>query len=293
MEVRPQPAHQGRASGAAPAQDAARHEAHGVRALRRVRRHGPSRPAARPARSASSTCYTGTSARIPLPTTCWHLVCHPVLDVVLRDLLPGAARRRPRLAGVGHGLAPREYAFEIDAETGQVLQALVGRTATCRRTSTPTSRISDTRADLLHRRQPHRRAHRPGRRCPQHRIIDEHPGPGGSGRYGRQSARRWSRASARGQRLHQRRICIARRLQVSRGTLVDGIYACQLSADQSLLFTANRGQNHITVYDYPSLSCGMRVPMPELQEFDPAPRRVGRPPTGVPPLLPDQPDTST
>jgi hypothetical protein len=58
-------------------------------------------------------------------------------------------------------------------------------------------------------------------------------------------------------------------LQVSRGTLLDGIYACQLSADQSLLFTANRGRNHITVYDYPSLRIRDRIPMPDLQEFDP------------------------
>jgi hypothetical protein len=60
----------------------------------------------------------------------------------------------------------------------------------------------------------------------------------------------------------------AESLRVSRGALVDGIYACQLSADQTLLFTANRGQNHITVYDYPSLEVRDRIVMPELQEFD-------------------------
>ena len=61
----------------------------------------------------------------------------------------------------------------------------------------------------------------------------------------------------------------AESLKVSRGALLDGIYACQLSADQSLLFTANRGQNHITVYDYPSLELRHRVVMPELQEYAP------------------------
>jgi hypothetical protein len=61
-------------------------------------------------------------------------------------------------------------------------------------------------------------------------------------------------------------------LRISRGALIDGIYATQLSADQSLLFTANRGQNHITVYDYPSLELRHRVVMPELQELD---SRVG------------------
>jgi hypothetical protein len=61
-------------------------------------------------------------------------------------------------------------------------------------------------------------------------------------------------------------------LRISRGALLDGIYATQLSADQSLLFTANRGQNHITIYDYPSLEFRDRIVMPELQELDP---RVG------------------
>jgi hypothetical protein len=71
----------------------------------------------------------------------------------------------------------------------------------------------------------------------------------------------------------------AESLRVSRGALVDGIYACQLSADQTLLFTANRGQNHITVYDYPSLEARDRVVMPELQEID-----IGLPPWGDPRL---------
>ena len=57
-------------------------------------------------------------------------------------------------------------------------------------------------------------------------------------------------------------------LRVSRGMLLDGIYACQLSADQALLFTANRGQNHITIYDYPSLELRHRVVMPGLHEYD-------------------------
>jgi hypothetical protein len=46
------------------------------------------------------------------------------------------------------------------------------------------------------------------------------------------------------------------------------VYACQLSADHSLLFTANRGLNTITVYDYPSNTPRLTVKMPELQEFD-------------------------
>jgi hypothetical protein len=59
-------------------------------------------------------------------------------------------------------------------------------------------------------------------------------------------------------------------LRVSRFALLDSIYACQLSKDQTLLFTANRGLNHITVYNYPSNEMRLRVQMPDLQEYLPA-----------------------
>jgi hypothetical protein len=56
-------------------------------------------------------------------------------------------------------------------------------------------------------------------------------------------------------------------LRISRFVLLDSIYGCQLSQDQSLLFTANRGLNHITVYDYPSNQVRARVKLPDLHEF--------------------------
>jgi hypothetical protein len=58
-------------------------------------------------------------------------------------------------------------------------------------------------------------------------------------------------------------------LRVSRFSLLDSIYATQLSRDQSLLFTANRGLNHITIYNYPDTSLRLRVPMPPIQDFVP------------------------
>jgi hypothetical protein len=68
-------------------------------------------------------------------------------------------------------------------------------------------------------------------------------------------------------------------LRVSRYAILDSVYACQLSADQSLLFTANRGLNHITIYDYPSNDIRLRIKMPDIQEFVDAPihgdRRLG------------------
>jgi hypothetical protein len=56
-------------------------------------------------------------------------------------------------------------------------------------------------------------------------------------------------------------------LRVSRGTLLDSVYACRPSADQSLLFTANRGFNTITVYDYQANTVRLRVRIPESQEY--------------------------
>jgi hypothetical protein len=69
-------------------------------------------------------------------------------------------------------------------------------------------------------------------------------------------------------------------LRVSRFTLLDSVYACQLSHDQSLLFTANRGMNHITVYNYPDASLRVRVKMPDLQRFVPAMHWIADPRLG-------------
>jgi 6-phosphogluconolactonase (cycloisomerase 2 family) len=58
-------------------------------------------------------------------------------------------------------------------------------------------------------------------------------------------------------------------LRISRFTFMDSIHACQLSDDQRLLFTANRGMNHITIYNYPDLSLRLRVNMPDIRNMCP------------------------
>ena len=75
-------------------------------------------------------------------------------------------------------------------------------------------------------------------------------------------------ALSRGNVLHETRHFLSA-LRISRGAVLDSVYACQLSADQRLLFTANRGLNHITVYDYPANTVRLRVAMPPLQDFVP------------------------
>ncbi|MEU4746559.1 hypothetical protein AB0G02_39720, partial [Actinosynnema sp. NPDC023658] len=82
---------------------------------------------------------------------------------------------------------------------------------------------------------------------------------------GRQAARQVLDVLTRGSALASTKHFLAA-LRVSRGTLIDGVYACQLSADQTLLFTANRGLNTITVYDYPACTVRLRVKMPDLHE---------------------------
>ncbi len=208
---------------------------------------------------------TGQTRRVALPTTCWHLVCHPVLDVfyaISFRVAPGDGQDWQEWAMS----YLREYAYEIDAERGQVLRHWsAGREVPAHINSDVT--ISDTELifctggsqtvvliDLA--------------TMSTHRLIDENPGAASAWRMPRQSWQTVVDSMARGNVVTNSRHYVGA-LQVSRGAFVDGIYACQLSADQSLLFTANRGQNHITVYDYPSLALRTRVPMPDLQEFDP------------------------
>ena len=208
---------------------------------------------------------TGEVRRIPLPTTCWHVVCHPVLDVFYAISFRVNAADRTDYEHWGMAWL-RQYAFEIDAEDGRVVRHWTAdRDLPAHINSDVT--ISDSElifctggshtvvfVDLL--------------TLSQHRLIDEHPGGLESLALTRQSANTVAESVMRGNFFTNSNL-YAESLRVSRGALVDGIYACQLSADQTLLFTANRGQNHITVYDYPSLELRDRIVMPELQELDP------------------------
>ena len=100
------------------------------------------------------------------------------------------------------------------------------------------------------------------------RIIDERPDPAEQFRRPREVATQIFDTFTRGNFFTNSRHFLGA-LRVSRFALLDSIYACQLSADQSLLFTANRGLNHITIYDYPSTDLRLRVPMPEIQQHLP------------------------
>ncbi|HEY6796271.1 MAG TPA: hypothetical protein VI248_16470 [Kineosporiaceae bacterium] len=207
--------------------------------------------------------FTGAVRRVTLPTTCWHLVCHPVLDVfyaISFRVQPANGRDWGRW-----GMAwLREYAFEVDAEQGHVLRHWVGQRDLPAHINSDVT-ISDSElifctggshtvvlVDLATLRH--------------HRLIDEHPGALHGLSYPRETLSTIAESFMRGNVFTNSHV-YAESLRVARGAFIDGIYACQLSADQRLLFTANRGRNHITVYDYPALTVRDRVVMPSLREF--------------------------
>ena len=183
----------------------------------------------------------------------------------------------------------KEYVYEIDAETGEVVRHwAAGREVPAHINSDVTMSDSElifcaggSQSIVLHRPRELRRLpdprRAPGRRDPAAAWASR----GDAGR---------STRSSRGSPVPNSRHFVSA-LRVTRGSLLDSVYACQLSADQSLLFTANRGLNSITVYDYPSRAYACRVPMPELQEYDAGPHPLGGPQPRLPPQLSGQPGT--
>lgn len=208
---------------------------------------------------------TGEAKRMELPATCWHLTCHPDKDI----FYPVTFRVLPQDYVDYHEWAMaylKEYAFEIDACNAQVL-----RHWTCSR-ETPAHINSDITMsdkelifcngasqsiiciDLETFRD--------------FRIIDEKPDLQTTLAHSREAATQVYDIFARGNVFTNTRHFFGA-MRVSRFTLLDSLYGCQLSKDQSLLFTANRGLNHLTVYNYPDASIRLRVEMPELQEYIP------------------------
>lgn len=206
---------------------------------------------------------TGEATRIKLPTTCWHLVTHPTKDLFYCV----SFRVFPQDHVDYHEWAVaflKEYAYEIDAESKQVMR----HWATSRETPAHiNSDVTISDKELIF--------------CngasqtivfidletfAKFRVIDERPDLCVSLQNSRQIATQVYDVLARGGLFTQTRHIMGL-WRVSRFTFLDAIYACQLSKDQTLLFSANRGLNHITVYDYPSNQIRLRVKMPDLHEY--------------------------
>jgi hypothetical protein len=199
---------------------------------------------------------------INLPATCWHVAVSPHEDkfyCVSFRVLPGDNVDYHEWAMA----YLKEYAFEVDAVKGTVLRHWVaGR-------EIPAHINSDI--CLSDRELIFCNGGSQTIMCidletfAKYRFIDEHPSIQEQLDRPREVAGQLFDVFARGNFFTNSRHFVGA-LGVSRYALLDSIYGCQLSKDQSLLFTANRGLNHITIYDYPACELRLRVSMPSLQD---------------------------
>jgi hypothetical protein len=219
---------------------------------------------------------TGEARRIELPTTCWHLTCHPTEDrfyAVSFRVLPQDYQDYHEWAMAFY----KEYVYEIDAASGEIL-----RHWTCSR-ETPAHINSDVtisqREVIFCNGGSQSVVFIDLESLAQFRIIDERPNLATNIRKSRQVATQVYDVLCRGSFFTSNRHILGA-LRVSRFSLIDSLHACQLSTDQTLLFTANRGLNHITLYDYPSNQLRLRVPMPDLQKYLPGLSKLADPRLG-------------
>jgi hypothetical protein len=208
---------------------------------------------------------TGKSTIVSLPATCWHLVVHETKDI----FYCASFRVLPQDGVDYHEWAMaflKEYAFEIDAGRKRVLRHWsAGREVPAHLNSDITLSSNElifcngaSQSILLLDRKS----------FASYRIIDERPDLQAQMERPREVATQLFDIFARANFFTNSRHFLGA-LRLSRFSLLDSIYACQLCADQTLLFTANRGLNHITIYNYPSTAMRLRVRMPEIQEFVP------------------------
>ena len=209
---------------------------------------------------------TGEVRIVDLPATCWHIAQHPREDL----LYAVSFRVAPQDGDDWHewGMAwLKQYAFEIDLKTAKVRRHWVGGRDIPAHINSDMALSDDelifctggsqtvigiSLKDFASWRV----------------IVDERPGMLGQLRYPREMASTVGGVLARGNVFTNSRHFVGA-LQISRGMLLDSIYGCQLSADQTLLFTANRGLNRISVYDYPSGTLRTAVDMPPIQDYFP------------------------
>jgi hypothetical protein len=207
----------------------------------------------------------GEARRVELPATCWHLAVHRTLDV----FYPVSFRVLPQEGTDWHEWAMaffKEYAFEVDAESGEVLRHWTSGRETPAHINSDVI-VSDNELIFCNG-------------ASQNvmmidlesfgawRMIDEKPDVSTSIKASRQIATQMYDVFARGSLFTSNRHFFGA-MRVSRGVVLDSIYGTALSQDQSLLFTANRGLNRISVYDYPSNRLRQQISLPDLQEYVP------------------------
>ncbi|MBP8239709.1 MAG: hypothetical protein KAX50_07100 [Saprospiraceae bacterium] len=219
---------------------------------------------------------TGEATRIDLPATCWHLVPHPTEDLFYAV----SFRVLPQDHVDYHQWAMaffKEYAFEIDCKEKRVRRHWAcGREIPAHINSDVT--ISDTELIFCNGGS-HTIVFIDLESFSDFRMIDERPSLSESLNHKRTMATTVYDSLVRGGFYGANQHLLGA-LRISRFRLMDSVHACQLSKDQTLLFTANRGMNHISIYDYPSLELRLRVPMPDIQEYVPYVGPLGDPRLG-------------
>ncbi|MBK7109853.1 MAG: hypothetical protein WAU21_13205 [Chitinophagales bacterium] len=219
---------------------------------------------------------TGEATKIDLPATCWHLIPHPQKDIfyaVSFRVLPQDHQDYHEWAIAFF----KEYAFEIDAKEKRVLRHwCCSREIPSHINSDVT--ISDTELIFCNGGS-HTIVFIDLNNFSDFRMIDEKPDFSELLNHKRTVSNTIFDVMLRGGVFTSTKHILTA-LRVSRFRFMDSIHACQLSDNQQLLFTANRGMNHITIYDYPSLNKRIRVNMPDIQEFTPYATKMADPRLG-------------
>lgn len=218
---------------------------------------------------------TGKVSIIKLPATCWHVATHPTEDLayaVSFRVIPQAYQDYHDWAMASY----KEYAFEIDVASAKVKRHWVASRDIPAHINSDIV-VSDSELIFCNGAS-QTIVFVELESYTAYRIIDERPELDQLLKNKREIASQVADAFSRGNPFTDSRHFFTA-LRLSRYAILDSVYACQLSADQSLLFSANRGLNHITIYDYPSNKVRLRVKMPDLQEFVNVPplgdRRLG------------------
>lgn len=209
---------------------------------------------------------TGEVTVIKLPATCWHVLPHRTEELFYAISFRVAPMDRVDYHEWGMAYL-KEYVFEIDPVRKQVRR----HWATGRETPAHiNSDIAMSDSELIFCNGGSQSIlFLELKDLSRHRMIDERPDAAALAQRPREVATQAYDVLARGNLFGNSQHVLGA-LRVSRFSLLDSVYACQLSEDQRLLFTANRGLNHISIYDYPSNTLRLRAPMPDIQEFVPS-----------------------
>ncbi len=213
---------------------------------------------------------TGKARRLQLPATCWHVLPHPTEDVFYAITFRVAPQDNVDYLEWGMSYL-KEYVFEIDAAEGVVrrhwaagrqLPVHINSDITISKDELIFCTGGSQSIIFLNRHD-----------FSTFSLIDERATIFDMMQRPREVFGQVYDTFSRGNVFTNSRHFFGA-LRVSRFSLLDSIYACQLTFDEKYLFTANRGLNHITIYSYPEKSMLLRIPMPEINEFVPTISRL-------------------